>query len=141
MYFFETKNIYSHKHSTYAGGQVIKRFSLGRFLETRLLFFCPKFYQKQSPRGVQACNFIEKKDFGTGVLLWILRSFWDHFFLYSTSGGCFCFMAIENFVFQLEAFQFSKFHENVGKLGKGNFKRGLTMTFNSKISKITGKMA
>ena len=50
-------------------------------------------------------------------------------------------MAIENFVFQVESFQFSKFHENVGKLGKVNFKRGLTMTFNSKISKITGKMA
>ena len=37
--FFETKNIYSHTHSTYAGGQVIKKFSLGRFPEIRLLFF------------------------------------------------------------------------------------------------------
>ena len=37
--FFETKNVYSHTHSTYAGGQVIKKFSLGRFPEIRLLFF------------------------------------------------------------------------------------------------------
>ena len=41
-------------------------------------------------------------------------------------------MAIEFFVFQ--AFQFSKFHENVAKLGKGNFKRGLTVTFKAKNS-------
>ena len=38
------------------------------------------------------------------------------------------------FVFHVEAFQFSKFHENVGKLHKGNFKRGLTMTFKVKNS-------
>ena len=41
-------------------------------------------------------------------------------------------MAIEFYVFHVEAFQFSKFHENVAKLGKGNFKRGLTMTFKVK---------
>ena len=44
------------------------------------------------------------------------------------------FMAIEFFVFQLEAFQFSKFHENVAKLDKGNFSRGLTVTFKVKNS-------
>ena len=33
------------------------------------------------------------------------------------------FMAIEIFVVQLETFQFSKFYENVAKLGKGNFKK------------------
>ena len=44
------------------------------------------------------------------------------------------FMTIEFFVFQLEAFQFSKFHENVAKLDKGNFKRGLTVTFKVKNS-------
>ena len=32
------------------------------------------------------------------------------------------------FVFQLEAFQFSKFHENVAKLDKGHFKRGKLFT-------------
>ena len=32
-------------------------------------------------------------------------------------------MAIEIFVVQLETFQFSKFYENVAKLGKGNFKK------------------
>ena len=37
------------------------------------------------------------------------------------------FMTIKFFVFQLEAFQFSKFHENVAKLDKGNFKKGLTL--------------
>ena len=42
------------------------------------------------------------------------------------------FMTIKFFVFQLEAFQFSKFHENVVKLDKGNFKRGLTMTLKVK---------
>ena len=47
------------------------------------------------------------------------------------------FMTIKFFVFQLEAFQFSKFHENVAKLDRGNFKRGLTVR--SKIYKITGK--
>ena len=41
-------------------------------------------------------------------------------------------MAIEFFIFQVVAFQFSKFHENLGKLGKGNFKRDLTMTFKVK---------
>ena len=44
------------------------------------------------------------------------------------------FMAIEFFVFQLKAFQFSKFHENVAKLDQGNFKRGLTVTFKVKNS-------
>ena len=44
------------------------------------------------------------------------------------------FMAIEFFVFQLEAFQFSKFHEYVVKRDKGNFKRGLTVTFKVKNS-------
>ena len=44
------------------------------------------------------------------------------------------FMTIEFFVFQLEAFQFSKFHEYVVKRDKGNFKRGLTVTFKVKNS-------
>ena len=43
-------------------------------------------------------------------------------------------MVIELFVFQVEAFQFSKFHENVAKLDEGNFKRGLTVTFKVKNS-------
>ena len=34
-------------------------------------------------------------------------------------------MAMEVFVFQVEALQFPKFHENVDKLQKGNFNRGL----------------
>ena len=34
----------------------------------------------------------------------------------------------------MEAFWFSKFHENVAKLGKSNFKRGLTVTFKVKNS-------
>ena len=38
------------------------------------------------------------------------------------------FMAIEFFVFNVEAFQFSKFHKNLIKLDKGNFKKGLTLT-------------
>ena len=42
------------------------------------------------------------------------------------------FMAIEIFVFQVEAFQYFKFHENMAKLDKGSFKRGLTMTFKVK---------
>ena len=37
--FFETKNIYSHTHSTYAGGEVIKKISPGQFPETALLFW------------------------------------------------------------------------------------------------------
>ena len=41
-------------------------------------------------------------------------------------------MAMEFFVFHVEAFQFSKFHEDVGKFHKGNFKRGLTMTLKVK---------
>ena len=43
-------------------------------------------------------------------------------------------MVIEFFVFQVEAFQFSKFHEKIAKLDKGNFKRGLTVTFKVKNS-------
>ena len=35
------------------------------------------------------------------------------------------FMTIKFFVFQVEAFQFSKFSENMVKLDKSNFKRGL----------------
>ena len=38
-------------------------------------------------------------------------------------------MEIEFFVFPVEAFQFSKFHENDTKHDKRNFKRGLTVTF------------
>ena len=41
-------------------------------------------------------------------------------------------MVIEFFVFQMEASQFSKFHENVANFGKDNFKRGLTVTFKVK---------
>ena len=33
------------------------------------------------------------------------------------------FMEMEFFVFQVESFQFSKFHESVVKLYKGNFER------------------
>ena len=55
-------------------------------------------------------------------------------FLQKTSGGCFCFVAIEFYVFLVEAFQFSKFHENVDKLDRDNFKRGFTITFMVKIS-------
>ena len=44
------------------------------------------------------------------------------------------FMTIEFFVFRLEAFQFSKFHENVAKLDKGIFGRGLTVTIKVKNS-------
>ena len=42
------------------------------------------------------------------------------------------FMAIRFFLVQEEAFQFSKFHEPVVELGKGNFKRGLTVTFKTR---------
>ena len=44
------------------------------------------------------------------------------------------FMTIKFFVFHLQAFQFSKFHENVAKLDKDNFKRDLTVTFKVKNS-------
>ena len=50
------------------------------------------------------------------------------FFLQNTSGGCFYFMAIEFFIFQVEAFQFSKLYEKVDKPDNRNFKRVLTMT-------------
>ena len=43
-------------------------------------------------------------------------------------------MTIELFVFQLDAFQFSKFQENVAKLDKDIFKRGLIVTFKVKNS-------
>ena len=43
-------------------------------------------------------------------------------------------MVIEFFVFQMELFQFSEFHENVAKFDKDNFKRGLTVTFKVKNS-------
>ena len=43
-------------------------------------------------------------------------------------------MATEFLIFQVETFPFSKFHENVGKLDKGIFKRDLTMTFKVKNS-------
>ena len=39
-------------------------------------------------------------------------------------------MAIKLFIFQVEAFQYSKFHENVGRIDKGNFKNDLIMTIN-----------
>ena len=45
-----------------------------------------------------------------------------------------CFMATVFCFFQVEAFQFSKFHEDVVKLDKGNFKRDLTVTFKVKNS-------
>ena len=43
-------------------------------------------------------------------------------------------MANEFFTFQVEAFQFTKYLENIGKLDEDNFKRGLTMTFKVKNS-------
>ena len=43
-------------------------------------------------------------------------------------------MGIEFFAFKVEAFQFSKFHKSVIRLDKGNFKRGLTVTFKVKDS-------
>ena len=30
----------------------------------------------------QTCNFIKKRDFGTGVFLWILRNFKEHLYFY-----------------------------------------------------------
>ena len=48
-------------------------------------------------------------------------------------------MAMEVFVFHVEAFQFSKFHENVGKLHKGNLERFNHDIQRSKIRKINGK--
>ena len=30
-----------------------------------------------------------KRDSGTGFFLWILRNFWEHFFLHNMSDGCF----------------------------------------------------
>ena len=51
-------------------------------------------------------------------------------------------MAIDYFVFSVEAFQFSKFHENEAKHDKRNFKRGLTVTFKvKKFVKLLKKMA
>ena len=44
------------------------------------------------------------------------------------------FIAIEVFVFKVEAFQFSKFRKNVIKLDKDNFKKGLTVTLKVKNS-------
>ena len=55
--------------------------------------------------------------------------FLKHLFLQNPSGGCFCFVVIEFYVFLVQAFQFSKLHENVDKLDRGNFKRGFIMTF------------
>ena len=48
-------------------------------------------------------------------------------------------MTIKVFVLQLEAFQFPNIHENVAKCDKGNFKRGLTMTF--ELNKLLKKVA
>ena len=52
-------------------------------------------------------------------------------------------MAMEVFVFQVEALQFSKFHENVDKLHKGNFSRGLSDhdIQGQKLVKLMEKMA
>ena len=44
------------------------------------------------------------------------------------------FMTIEISVFQVEAFQFSKFLDSEAKLEKGDFKRGLTVAFKVKNS-------
>ena len=41
-------------------------------------------------------------------------------------------MTIEFFVLQVKAFQLSKFQENVAKLDKGSFKRGLAVRFKVK---------
>ena len=41
-------------------------------------------------------------------------------------------MVIKIFVFQVEAFKFLKIHENETKYDKGNFKKGLIMTFKVK---------
>ena len=48
------------------------------------------------------------------------------------SGKILSFMAIKFFVCQVEALQFSKFHESEAKLDKGNYKRGFTVTFKVK---------
>ena len=45
-------------------------------------------------------------------------------------------MVIEFFAFKVESYQFSKFHENVAKLDKDNFKRGLTVTFKVRKSSL-----
>ena len=42
------------------------------------------------------------------------------------------FMVIKIFVFQVEPFKFLKIHENETKYDKGNFKKGLIMTFKVK---------
>ena len=89
-------------------------------------------YQKQSPRGVQAYNLIRKKALAQVFSCEFCEIFKNTFSYRTPPVAASVLWRSSFFVFQKEAFQFSKFHENVGKLDKGNFKRGLTMTFKVK---------
>ena len=70
-----------------------------------------------------------KKDLWHRCLPVNFAKFLKTLFLQNLFGGRFYFVAIEFYVFLVDAFQFSKFHENVDKLDRGNFKTGFTMTF------------
>ena len=50
------------------------------------------------------------------------------------------FMEITIFVFSVESFWFLEFHEKEAKSDKRNFTRGVTVSFEVKIHKITGKI-
>ena len=91
-----------------------------------------KLYQKQSPRGVQVCNFIKKETLAQ-VFFCECCQISKNTISYRTPTVAASFLW-RCFFFHGEAFQFSKFHENVGKIHKGNFKRGLTVTFKVKNS-------
>ena len=82
---------------------------------------------------------LSKRDPGSGVFQWIV---WNLFFLQGTSCGCFCFMATKFFVFQVEAFQFSEFYENMGKLSKCIFQERLDPDIqDQKLVKLLVKVA
>ena len=47
---------------------------------------------------LQAATLLQKRDSGASVFLWILWTFWEHFFYKTPLGDCFCVLFVTTFL-------------------------------------------
>ena len=65
------------------------------------------------------CNFIEKRDSGTDVFLWILQHFLEHLFYRAPQGGCFYFLDFQIDIVYKALNTNSALYRKVGNITQG----------------------
>ena len=90
--FFEIKNICSHTHSTYAGGQMTNKFSPGSFPETKILVLvlCKYWSEMEQNRGMVNMNIDQI------LILFLVQSVFGYSFIIDYNYFCFPMLKIEN---------------------------------------------